>query len=50
MKRHAWAAIKQSHNLEETFGRVEAEPEYSYCYISMHACIVRYIELFDITV
>ena len=41
-------AIKQSHKLEETLDRVEAEHEYSSCYIFMHAWIVRCIELFGI--
>ena len=46
MKRHAWAAIRQSHKLEETMDRVETKCEYSYCYI--HAWIARCIELLDI--
>jgi len=45
MKRHAWAAIRQLHKLEETLDRVETKCEYSYCYIAMHAWVVRCIEL-----
>jgi len=36
LKRHARAAVRQSHKLEEILDKVETECEYSYCIQYMH--------------
>ena len=44
---HAWAAIRQSHRLEETY-RTEWRPNMNTVIaIILYAWIVRYIDLFD---